>query len=318
MVALDLFAALEALQLRGRARVVLAEVLLQCYGPRKFAAAVLDPPTIEQDTGLHRNNVRAGITELVAAGILTRTSDGRYRFEKDYDRWAPGQKLQAERLGGGLARFAHSAKVKYGLRINDQANTPIQTDIASTITPIQTDCLSTNTPIQTDCGAKEVRARQKTSEDLRSAAAAPRARAPSPKSRTFVVPPAWAESLHATLDVCRRCFPGSGLDAELMGDVEDLGRALDGDFGFYAAAVRQAWHKPGGVGNVHGYAAVTAKAWHAEGRIPERIAGKGSGSPPPPSAAAERLRVQKEGFAERRARRLASSGSANGEGARHD
>lgn len=142
MVALDLFAALMAADLPNRSAIVLAEVLLQTYGPRKPKRGVkaihLDPAQIEHYTGLHRNNARKAVHELVAANILLPQDDGAYKFNKDYESWTPGGEPLAERLGGGLIRFAASALSRHGIS-NESASTPIQRDCPSTDDAIQRD-----------------------------------------------------------------------------------------------------------------------------------------------------------------------------------
>jgi hypothetical protein len=140
MIALDLFAAILAADLPNRCMIVLAEVLLQSYGPHKRRDVHLDPPTIEHYSGLHRNNVRRAIAELVAAGILAANADGAYRFVKDYEAWTPRGATLGDRLFGGVLRFVKSAIARFGLPINASKKDPIQPDIASTIAPIQRDC----------------------------------------------------------------------------------------------------------------------------------------------------------------------------------
>jgi hypothetical protein len=147
MVALDLFAALMAADLPNREQIVLAEVLLACYGPRKAEAVYLDPPTIEQYTGLHRNNVRRAVSGLEAAGILHRNPDGSHSFVKDYDTWTPGGEPIGQRLGGGLVRFAHSALGRY----KTSKRVAIQRDCETDAQAIQRDCETDAQAIQRDC-----------------------------------------------------------------------------------------------------------------------------------------------------------------------
>lgn len=142
MVALDLFAALMAADIPNRGAIVLAEVLLQTYGPRKARRGVravhIDPAQIEHYTGLHRNNARKAIRELVAANILNPQSDGAYKFNKDYETWTPGGQRMTDRLGGGVLRFAASALARHGFT-NESASDPIQRDFPSTNGPIPGD-----------------------------------------------------------------------------------------------------------------------------------------------------------------------------------
>jgi hypothetical protein len=115
MIALDLFAAIMAADLTNRAQIVLAEVLSQCYGPRKRESVHIDPPTLEGYSGLHRNNVRRAVRELEEAGILAKQPDGSHSFVKDYERWCPGGEPMASRLGGSVLRFATSTVTRHGI-----------------------------------------------------------------------------------------------------------------------------------------------------------------------------------------------------------
>lgn len=137
MIALDLFAAIMAADLRNRDKVVLAEVLLQTYGPLKRRSVHLDHVTLEHYTGIHRNNARAGIKSLVQGKLLILQPDGSYRFNKDYESWDMGGQTFAVRLGGSLLRFIQSAVSRFGKSIKTSRSFPIQGDTTSTITPIQ-------------------------------------------------------------------------------------------------------------------------------------------------------------------------------------
>jgi hypothetical protein len=161
MIALDLFAAIMVADLPNRCMIVLAEHLVQSYGPAKKRDVLLDPVTIEGHTGLHRNNVRRAIGELTDAQILGRHPGGTFRFNKDYESWTPGGQPLASRLGGGPLEFALWALQSQGKPNKPSAKDPIQRDCpegnASTKDPIQRDCpegnASTKDPIQRDCPA---------------------------------------------------------------------------------------------------------------------------------------------------------------------
>jgi hypothetical protein len=116
MIALDLFAAIMAADLPNRCQIVLAEALLELYGPKKADSVQLVPAAIEQFTGLHRNNARRAIRELTEWHILVSVPDGAYGFNKDYETWAVAGKPMAGRLGGGLARFAASAFTRHRIK----------------------------------------------------------------------------------------------------------------------------------------------------------------------------------------------------------
>jgi phage replication O-like protein O len=76
MIALDLFVAIMTCDLPNREAIILAEILTQSYGPAKRRNVVIDPATIEDITGLHRNNVRRALVGLVEANIIARNEDG--------------------------------------------------------------------------------------------------------------------------------------------------------------------------------------------------------------------------------------------------
>jgi hypothetical protein len=132
-IALDLFAAIMAADLPNRDMIVLAELLLHSYGPRKQRRVFLDPTQIEHLTGLHRNNARAAIKSLHAAGLAVANDDGSYTFVKDWESWHPRGRSIAERLTGGIVRFARSALAQFRRKARTQPD-------ASTVDPIQPDC----------------------------------------------------------------------------------------------------------------------------------------------------------------------------------
>jgi hypothetical protein len=114
MIALDLFAAMMSADLPNRCQIVLGEALLELYGPRKARSVYLVPSTLEDHTGLHRNNARRAIRELTEWSILLPQSDGSFKFNKDYGKWRISGQAIGERLGGGLLKFALSALARHG------------------------------------------------------------------------------------------------------------------------------------------------------------------------------------------------------------
>jgi hypothetical protein len=145
MLALDVFAALVVADLPKREWIVLSEVLMVCYGHRKRRDVFLDPISIEDYSGLHRNNARRAIAALVAKGILHRNANGSYRFEKDWEAWrteaakgaAPGE-LVADRD----CQYAGAVVDRLGIpkeSIKKAKKVAIQRDIASTSGPIPLD-----------------------------------------------------------------------------------------------------------------------------------------------------------------------------------
>jgi hypothetical protein len=119
MVALDLFPAILSAGLSGYAQIVLAEVLLQCYGPQKKDRVTLVPSELGIRTGLDRNNARRAIRELVEAGILRGDRDT-YRFNKDYDSWSPKAGPIDGRLNGAMTKWIKGAIELYGVSKKDK------------------------------------------------------------------------------------------------------------------------------------------------------------------------------------------------------
>lgn len=134
MIALDLFVALMTADIPNRDAIVLVEILSQSYGPAKRRNVLIDPATLEDITGLHRNNVRRGLASLVEAHIIARNNDGTYRFLKDWERYAPSGKPFVERLNGGLAVFARNVKTRFG-RIKGSAKDAIHLDSGKSQNP---------------------------------------------------------------------------------------------------------------------------------------------------------------------------------------
>jgi hypothetical protein len=139
MIALDLYAAIAASDLPNRCQVVLAEALLELYGPHKAQTVNLVPATLEQFTGLHRNNARRAIGELVTWGILTQNDDGSYSFNKDYESWRVKGEPLSGRLGGGLQKFAMSALSRHGKRATHKRETQSRRIQVSALTSIPLD-----------------------------------------------------------------------------------------------------------------------------------------------------------------------------------
>lgn len=128
MIALPIFPALMSADLPNRCMIVLAEVLVQSYGPAKRREVHLDPITLEDLTGLHRNNVRKAINELASWGILKRSEGRGWRFVKDYEAWKPHGEPLSARLDGGIIAFAKSATERFARRIKVSKNNAIQRD----------------------------------------------------------------------------------------------------------------------------------------------------------------------------------------------
>jgi Bacteriophage replication protein O len=114
MVALDLFPAILSCGLSGYAQIVLAEVLMQSYGPRKRERVFLHASELAELTGLNRGNARRAIKELLDAGIVTPDASG-FRFVKDYESWNPNQGPLKSRLGGRLLEWIHDATSRLGI-----------------------------------------------------------------------------------------------------------------------------------------------------------------------------------------------------------
>jgi hypothetical protein len=113
MVALDLFPAILSCGLSGYAQTVLAEVLMQSYGPRKRERVFLGATEIHELTGLGRPNIRRAIRELFDAGILSQ--DGEYyRFQKDYEQWKPTPGPLSNRLGGTILAWIRGSTERLG------------------------------------------------------------------------------------------------------------------------------------------------------------------------------------------------------------
>jgi hypothetical protein len=114
MVALDLFPAILSCGLSGYAQIVLAEVLMQSYGPRKRERVFLHASELADLTGLDRGNARRAIKELLDAGIITPDASG-FRFVKDYESWKPNPGPLKSRLGGRLLQWIHDATSRLGI-----------------------------------------------------------------------------------------------------------------------------------------------------------------------------------------------------------
>lgn len=156
MIALDLFAALMAADLPNRCMIVLTEHLAASYGPTKHREVFLDPASIEDHSGVHRNNARRAIKELVVANILLPQTSGAFKFNKDYETWKPGGESLSERLNGGPIKHAKGIKDRYEIRKKRSTKDPIQPDSKTTpkTTPKTTNT-STTGPIQRDSGIND-------------------------------------------------------------------------------------------------------------------------------------------------------------------
>jgi hypothetical protein len=114
MVALDLFPAILSCGLSGYAQIVLAEALMQSYGPRKRERVFLHASELAELTGLDRGNARRAIKELLDAGIITPDASA-FRFVKDYESWNPNPGPLKSRLGGRLLEWIHDATSRLGI-----------------------------------------------------------------------------------------------------------------------------------------------------------------------------------------------------------
>jgi hypothetical protein len=129
MVALDLFPAILTCGLSGYAQIVLAEVLMQSYGPRKRERVFLHASELAELTGLDRGNARRAIKELLDAGIVTPDASG-FRFVKDYESWNPNPGPLKSRLGGRLLEWIHDATSRLGIdKRSNKGNESAQTQI---------------------------------------------------------------------------------------------------------------------------------------------------------------------------------------------
>src|SRR5262249_28427179 len=96
---------------------VLAEILMQSYGPPKKKAVHLDGTDLAYTTGLDRNNARRALRELLDAGII-RHGDcpHAYTFVKDFEAWTPRAGRLGDRLGGHLLGWIRSSTSRHGKR----------------------------------------------------------------------------------------------------------------------------------------------------------------------------------------------------------
>ena len=104
MVALDLFPAIMSAGLSTYAQVVLAEIVLQSYGPLKLERVYLCATDIQERTGVARSNVRRAMRELAEANIVTVDGDA-FTLNKDYETWTPKAGRFADRFGGRMLKW---------------------------------------------------------------------------------------------------------------------------------------------------------------------------------------------------------------------
>jgi hypothetical protein len=121
MVAIDLFPAILSCGLSTYAQTILAEVLMQSYGPQKREIVYLIASELAERTGLDRNNARRAIRELMNAGILKVDGAG-FRFVKDYESWNPPAGRLSERLGGNLLKWIRGASERLGIHKRESNN----------------------------------------------------------------------------------------------------------------------------------------------------------------------------------------------------
>ena len=123
MIALDLFAAIASADLPNRCMVVLAEVLMESFGPRKDRNAIkpveMTSVTVGRATGIGRHEARKALAELTSWGILTQKGNA-YTFQKDYETWRVKGETLADRKGGNILKAIHEANKRNGLRAPKQ------------------------------------------------------------------------------------------------------------------------------------------------------------------------------------------------------
>jgi hypothetical protein len=122
MIACDLFAALAIADWPKREWTVLAEILLQQYGPQKRREAFVEPLMVEHLSGLGSKNVYRAIRNLKACNVIRDGSHGGIVFVKDYEQWCgdaieelTGTPCRTKRLRGKELTFASSAKERFGV-----------------------------------------------------------------------------------------------------------------------------------------------------------------------------------------------------------
>jgi hypothetical protein len=123
MIACDLFAALTIADWPKREWTVLAEVLLQQYGPRKLKEVHLNPLEIEHYSGLNSKNVYRAIRNLKACNVIRETASGAVTFVKDYEEWlieeverVTGTARFVSRLRDLELRYPLSANARHGIQ----------------------------------------------------------------------------------------------------------------------------------------------------------------------------------------------------------
>jgi hypothetical protein len=138
MIALDLFAAIAAADLPNRCQVVLAEVLMQVFGPRKDRERIMPVKTtsvvMARATGLDKQEARKALHDLVTYQILTRNGD-EYTFQKDYETWRIKGQLISERRGGAFASYIHEANKRNGKRKPNKQASVVPPDYLQVVPP---------------------------------------------------------------------------------------------------------------------------------------------------------------------------------------
>jgi hypothetical protein len=115
-LALELIPALLACGLSSYDGLVLAEILVQQYGPRKRMAAIFSPAEYQCLTGIDHHNMRRSIKNLVRYGMIRPVgSDGiQFAFVADWESWQPPLGKLSDRLGGALKRVIRSTLERFG------------------------------------------------------------------------------------------------------------------------------------------------------------------------------------------------------------
>lgn len=279
MVALDLFPAILSCGLSGYAQTVLAEVLMQSYGPRKRERVFLGATEIHELTGLGRPNIRRAIRELVDAGILSQ--DGEYyRFQKDYEQWKPTPGPLSSRLGGTILEWIRGSAERLGPHKNSSKPTVStqthQTDVervyldtegVSTQTQQNENTVSTQTHQTTvscvypdtpthniDCATRTPASEDKREERIKEIQDSPTPQLSNPKTETPIPGPEYTAVGNYAIDLTGDFSWGPWVD--LMGKMghpaESIRLAIDQSAGAgkltkpYVASILKGWASSGG------------------------------------------------------------------------
>lgn len=83
----ELDAALAVADFTKGQRIVLREVFAQIFGPAKLKTAKVSPTLLGAAVGMDRHNISRAIKDLLDGNVVRRLDDGRFKFNKDYERW---------------------------------------------------------------------------------------------------------------------------------------------------------------------------------------------------------------------------------------